>query len=91
MARFTHVLFLGVCVCVCVCVCDFLKSWTPLHLAAKNGHVSVVRLLIDARAELDALDNSGQTAVMLAALDGHAKVVHLLAKVCYFSLLRFNV
>ena len=33
-------------------------SSTPLHLAAYFGHLPVVRLLIDAKAKLDAVDNS---------------------------------
>ena len=38
---------------------DFLcASYTSLNLAASNGHVHVVRLLIDAKAELDATDDS---------------------------------
>ena len=32
-------------------------SKIPLHLAACNGHLPVVRLLIDAKAKLDAVNN----------------------------------
>ena len=33
------------------------NSNTPIQLAAKHGHLPVVRLLIDAKAKLDAVDN----------------------------------
>jgi len=31
---------------------------TPLHLAAQNGHLSVVEYLVNQKAELNAKDNN---------------------------------
>ena len=78
----------------------------PLHLAAFDGHLPVVRMLIDAKAKIDAVDTykcefspsnnnetneifvcfcvNRHTTVYFAVFNGHAKVVHWLAKVrCY--------
>ena len=35
-----------------VCVCS-QNGWTALHMAAQEGKVDVVRLLTEARAQLD--------------------------------------
>lgn len=37
---------------------------TPLHLAAKNGCTDVIKLLVDAKADVDVQDSkSGKTAL----------------------------
>ena len=36
------------------------RGQTPLHWAARNGHVSVVQRLLEAKAAVDATDNSGR-------------------------------
>ena len=43
---------------------------TPLMLASGNGHLDVVRLLLEAGAQKDALAIDGSTALMWAALEG---------------------
>ena len=44
---------------------------TPLHLAAREGHRSVVKVLLQAGALLSARDGSGKAALELAILNGH--------------------
>ena len=47
----------------------------PLHAAAENNHVDVVRLLLEGGADVDKADLYGNTALMNAAVAGHADVV----------------
>lgn len=37
---------------------------TPLHIAARNGHAEVVRLLLAAGASVDAADKYGRTPLL---------------------------
>jgi ankyrin repeat protein len=49
---------------------------TPLMFASEDGRLDLVRILLDAKAGLDARDlKSGQTPLMAAALGGHDAVV----------------
>lgn len=54
-------------------------AWSPLHIAAVDGHLSVAQLLVDAGAEVDKPDSSGWTAREHAALRGHLPIARLLA------------
>lgn len=56
-------------------------SWTPLHVAAVDGHLPIVELLIEAGAEINQLDASGWTAREHAALRGHMDIARRLAEV----------
>ena len=49
-----------------------------LMLAARNGHLEVVRLLLEADFETNVAGTDGATALMLAARNGHWEVVQLL-------------
>ena len=52
-------------------------SW-PINQAASGGHVEVIRLLLAAGAKVDAPEDEGQTALMIAARAGNKEVVRLL-------------
>ncbi|EQB45096.1 glycerophosphoryl diester phosphodiesterase [Colletotrichum gloeosporioides Cg-14] len=54
-------------------------AWTPLHVAAVDGHLSMAQLLVDAGAEVAKADSSGWTAKEHAALRGHLDIARLLA------------
>eukprot|EP00928_Gymnodinium_smaydae_P063308 TRINITY_DN46937_c0_g1_i1.p1 TRINITY_DN46937_c0_g1~~TRINITY_DN46937_c0_g1_i1.p1 ORF type:complete len:224 (+),score=65.01 TRINITY_DN46937_c0_g1_i1:97-768(+) len=49
-----------------------------IHLAALKGHRDIVELLIEKKAEVNAVDVSGETSLMKAAAEGHHEVVKLL-------------
>ena len=59
-------------------ICKMRYDPTPLHLAAARGHADVVKLLIDAGADLNKGDMHNNTPLHLAAARGHADVVKLL-------------
>ena len=51
---------------------------TALHLAASNGHVTIVRFLLETGAKINLADTNRYTALRLAAEHGHLSVVKLL-------------
>jgi ankyrin repeat protein len=51
---------------------------SPLHEAARNNHVEIVRLLLDAGANPSLTNGDGKTALELATEQGHAAVVAML-------------
>jgi ankyrin repeat protein len=54
----------------------FPDGLTPLHAASQEGHESIVRLLLDRGADIDARE--GKTALLLAGKTGYRDVVRLL-------------
>jgi ankyrin repeat protein len=52
-----------------------VRGWPALHMAAHNGHADVVRLLIEAAADVNQQTSEGQTALMIAAAADHEDVV----------------
>ncbi len=53
-------------------------GWTALHYAATNGHISVIRYLLEQNAYIDAEAPSGTTPLMMAAHYGTPEAVKLL-------------
>jgi glycerophosphodiester phosphodiesterase len=54
------------------------RGWTPLVIACAQGHSAVTKLLLQAGARQDAVDNIGWTAKEHAALRGHLCVSEML-------------
>ncbi|KAL9097074.1 MAG: hypothetical protein Q9165_001038 [Trypethelium subeluteriae] len=55
-----------------------VEGWTPLRLAAKNGRLKMVKILLQGGAEVDAHDRDGWTALRWAASKGHKMIAQLL-------------
>lgn len=55
-----------------------LNRWTPLQIAAKAGNGEIVELLLDFGAGVNAKSKNGNTAIHLAAAEGHAAVTQVL-------------
>lgn len=53
---------------------------TPLLMAAREGHVETVSLLISRGADIDVRDRYGTTPTLMAAIHGHQEVFDLLRK-----------
>ena len=54
-------------------------GWTPLRVAAANGHEAVVKLLLaTGKVDADSEDTIGRTPLSWAAGNGHEAVVKLL-------------
>jgi ankyrin repeat protein len=53
-------------------------GWAPLHYAATNGHVEVMKLLLEENAYIDAASPNGTTPLMMAARYGSESAVKLL-------------
>ncbi|XP_071957076.1 transient receptor potential cation channel subfamily A member 1-like isoform X2 [Antedon mediterranea] len=47
----------------------------PLHIAAKNGYLPIVKLLIESGADIDAKNEEEQTPAHLAALNGRFRTI----------------
>lgn len=54
------------------------KGRTPLHAAAFADHVECLQLLLRHNAQVNTADNSGKTALMMAAENGQAGAVDIL-------------
>lgn len=57
---------------------DVQTQKTALHLAAFQGHLPVVQVLLDRGAKIDAVDAFGWTPLMFAAHAGHFDVASAL-------------
>lgn len=54
------------------------EGYSLLMLAAREGHISIVRLLLNHKVKVDQQNPVGETAVMLAAFKGHLETVKLI-------------
>ncbi|KAK7992745.1 GDPD-domain-containing protein [Apiospora saccharicola] len=52
--------------------------WTPLQLACAEGHLTIAKHLIDYGAEIDAVDDEGNTVLEMAAERGSIDIIQLL-------------
>jgi ankyrin repeat protein len=60
-------------------VAEFASGWlTPLILAAREGHLELAEVLLDAAAGVDAAAGDGKTALALAIYNGNYDVASLL-------------
>ncbi|MET3496621.1 ankyrin repeat domain-containing protein [Variovorax boronicumulans] len=53
-------------------------GWTPLHYAATTGQLTIMKVLLDNYAFIDAQSPNGTTPLMMAAMYGSAEAVKLL-------------
>ncbi|CAE7441145.1 TANC1, partial [Symbiodinium sp. CCMP2456] len=49
------------------------RGLTPLSAASRNGQASMLLLLLQARADVNAADQQGQVPLQLAAANGHTE------------------
>jgi ankyrin repeat protein len=56
---------------------NFRVYFTPLHVAAKEGYVDVVRFLAE-HGDVNNFNNDGKTVLHIAARNGHVDVVRCL-------------
>lgn len=58
---------------------EFASGWlTPLMLAAREGNTEVARVLVPARADIDAVAGDGKTALALAIFNGNYELASYL-------------
>lgn len=57
---------------------ESVHGGTPLHVAAFNGRLNVVKVLLAAKAPVNARDNEGWTALSQARDQGYPKIEELL-------------
>ena len=64
---------------------------TALHIAARNGNIDIIIILLANGADVNIADNEGWTPLMRAAINGNAKIVEaLLGKGANVALLNSN-
>ena len=57
------------------------SNQTPLHLAALEGHLDVVMLLIQQGANINSLNTSNETPLHYASRQGHLDIIEYLIKI----------
>jgi ankyrin repeat protein len=66
-------------------------GWAPLHYAATGGHISVIQMLLDNHAYIDAASPNGSTPLMMAAKYGSPAAVKQLLEAGADPLLKNNL
>ncbi|KAN0138107.1 Ankyrin repeat-containing domain protein [Lactarius tabidus] len=56
------------------------RGYTPLHLAAAEGHLDMCQVLLERNADVRVHDNSGDTPLHLAASSHHLEIARILLK-----------
>lgn len=56
------------------------NGWTPVMIAAAEGHKDVVQLLVNSGANVNATNKFGRTAIMFASRYGFTDIVDILAR-----------
>ncbi|XP_069477814.1 serine/threonine-protein phosphatase 6 regulatory ankyrin repeat subunit B-like isoform X2 [Ambystoma mexicanum] len=54
------------------------NGWSPLLVAAEQGHTEVVKILLQNHARVDVFDEHGKAALHLAAENGHDQIADIL-------------
>jgi len=54
-------------------------GWTPLHTAARDGRLDILKLLLESGADVDARNGQNQTALDVALVSGNRQVARYLA------------
>ncbi|GAB5365849.1 hypothetical protein AAMO2058_001093700 [Amorphochlora amoebiformis] len=57
-----------------------LGGYTPLHIAAQNDAWKIAKLLVDGKADIDALSDSNSTPLIEAAKHGNKNVIAILLR-----------
>ncbi|CAG8533496.1 12469_t:CDS:2 [Ambispora leptoticha] len=57
---------------------DKYNGWSPIFYAASEGHIQCVKVLLDAKCEVNIKDESGRTPIYYAAWEGHIECINLL-------------
>lgn len=54
------------------------NGWSPLLVAAEQGHTGIVKILLQSHARVDVFDEHGKASLHLAAENGHDQIADIL-------------
>lgn len=67
-------------------------GWTSIYIAAQNGHVEVVKVLIKKGANVLAKDSFGKTSICVTTKEGKFhRLIRRTDLLCIFSIVEFSV